>query len=134
VISTDKYNNIYLYGDYPSNLSQNSFDLFTLKLSQTGSYNFSNNIVNDIMLYQNYPNPFNATTEIKFNIKNDGSYTTLKIYDLLGKEIKTLFSGTKNKGLYTVNFDGNNLSSGIYFYRLLVNNKAIETRKMFLIK
>ena len=72
---------------------------------------------NQFDLYQNYPNPFNPTTSIKFTIpKYD--FVTLKIYDLLGREITTLVNEAKLPGVYEVEFDGTNLASGIYIYRL----------------
>ena len=134
VILNDKYNNIYLFGNWTSNLSHYSFDLFTLKLSQSGSNNPSNNTVTISGLYQNFPNPFNASTEIKYQVKNDNSYVVLKIYNILGQEISTLLSGKRDAGIYSSIFNGSYLASGIYFYRLIINNKTIDTKKMFLIK
>ncbi|MGB9696234.1 MAG: T9SS type A sorting domain-containing protein [Ignavibacteria bacterium] len=83
-------------------------------------------------LYQNYPNPFNTRTKIKFEIPYT-VFMTLKIYDITGREIKTLLSETKNAGSYIYEFDGANFASGVYFYQL----KAVDlilTRKMVLIK
>ncbi|MFA5405076.1 MAG: M28 family peptidase [Ignavibacteria bacterium] len=83
-------------------------------------------------LSQNYPNPFNPTTIIKFQIK-DLRFTTLKIYDILGKEVATLVNEKLKAGTYEVTFEGSNLASGIYFYQLKTDN-FIETKKLILIK
>ena len=68
-------------------------------------------------LSQNYPNPFNPSTQISYNLPFEG-IVSLKVYDMLGKEITTLVNGYVNAGKYTVSFNGPNLSSGIYFYVL----------------
>ena len=83
-------------------------------------------------LSQNYPNPFNPTTTIKFKLK-DSKYTTLIIYDLLGREIATLIKENLKAGEYETDFDGTFLSSGIYFYRFNSGDFS-ETKKMVLIK
>jgi len=68
-------------------------------------------------LEQNYPNPFNPSTRIRFNINNSG-YVSIKVYDILGKEVAILINEELNAGNYEIIFDGKNLSSGIYFYVL----------------
>ncbi|MBI1936484.1 MAG: T9SS type A sorting domain-containing protein [Ignavibacteriales bacterium] len=83
-------------------------------------------------LSQNYPNPFNPNTKIFFSL-NRGSQIVLTVYDAMGKEIKELIREYLNAGKYEVIFDGRKLSSGIYFYRLLVGLKS-STRKMLLLK
>jgi len=83
-------------------------------------------------LSQNYPNPFNPHTRIDYSIPKSG-VVTLKVYNLLGKEVSTLVSENKSAGSYSIIFNGSNLTSGIYFYRLTAGN-YIETRKMLLIK
>jgi hypothetical protein len=83
-------------------------------------------------LLQNYPNPFNPSTTIKFEIPNDGTIT-LKIFDVLGKVVETLVNEQKPAGKYEVDFDGSELTSGIYFYQLRAGNYS-ETKKMILIK
>lgn len=84
-------------------------------------------------LYQNYPNPFNLSTKILYSIPNS-DFVTLKIYDVLGVEVKALISDFQNKGMYSINFDASKLSSGIYFYKLQVGNNFVETKKMMLIR
>ena len=83
-------------------------------------------------LYQNYPNPFNPTTIIKWQIP-DNRFVTLKIYDVLGREVTTLFNEELSAGKYEAVFDASRFSSGIYFYQLKAG-KFIETKKMLLIK
>jgi hypothetical protein len=90
--------------------------------SQAGDYN----------LAQNYPNPFNPVTKISFAIPKSG-LVTLKVFDVLGKEVASLVNSQKNAGSYIVDFDASNLTSGIYFYKLEVNG-FVDTKKMMVIK
>jgi hypothetical protein len=83
-------------------------------------------------LSQNYPNPFNPTTEIQFTVAKAG-FTTLKVYDMLGKEVATLVNETLNPGTFKSTLDGSKLSSGTYLYRLVSGSTAI-TKKMMLLK
>jgi hypothetical protein len=83
-------------------------------------------------LAQNYPNPFNPTTKIKYHIP-ELSFVTLKIFDVLGREIETIVGGEQNAGFYEIEFNASRLASGIYFYRLQAGN-YIETKKMLLLK
>ena len=88
-------------------------------------------------LYQNYPNPFNPITRIKFEIPGAVKRKTLDVrlivFDILGKEIQTLVNEQLQPGTYEVTFDGSNLPSGVYFYKLTAGN-YIETKKMLMIK
>ncbi len=83
-------------------------------------------------LLQNYPNPFNPTTMISYQVPNDG-FVTLKIYDMLGREVRTLVNGYKSQGKYSVSFDASNISSGVYFYQLKSGNYT-SIKKMVLLK
>ena len=83
-------------------------------------------------LMQNYPNPFNPSTNIGFRIAESG-FVTLRVYDLLGREITTLVNGLKKPGSYEVKFDRRNLANGIYIYRL-ESDKYNYSRKMILLK
>ncbi|MCW9095520.1 MAG: T9SS type A sorting domain-containing protein [Ignavibacteriaceae bacterium] len=89
-------------------------------------------IANNFQLYQNYPNPFNPTTKIEFRIADFG-FVSLKVYDVLGNEVATLVNEEKPVGEYEVEFNGEGLTSGIYFYKLNAGN-YIETKKMILLK
>jgi hypothetical protein len=93
-------------------------------------------------LYQNYPNPFNPVTKIRFEIPatlsfphapSGNPYISLKIYDILGKEIQTLVNEQLQPGTYEIKFDGGNLTSGIYFYQLK-SEYFTETKKLVLLK
>jgi hypothetical protein len=83
-------------------------------------------------LYQNYPNPFNPLTTIRFSIPASGN-VTLKIYDILGREVKRLLSEFKSTGTYDVSFNGDGLASGVYFYQLKAGS-FIQTKKMILLR
>jgi len=87
---------------------------------------------NEFQLEQNYPNPFNPTTTITFSL-SEKTYVTLKVYDTLGREITTLYSGETLPGPYTRQWNADGMSSGTYFYRLQTGSN-IETRKLILIK
>jgi uncharacterized repeat protein (TIGR01451 family) len=90
-------------------------------------------------LFQNYPNPFNPTTTISYQLAND-SKVAIKIYDILGKEVTTMFYGEQKAGYYENKFNANNIASGMYIYRLIAksnNGKASEfssIKKMMVIK
>jgi len=90
-------------------------------------------------LSQNYPNPFNPITNLEFACPparqgiSEFGFVTLKVYDILGKEVKTLVNENKSAGNYIVKFDGSNLSSGVYFYRLEAGD-FIQTKRMVLLK
>ena len=98
----------------------------------TGIVNINNQIPKKYSLSQNYPNPFNPSTMISFSIMNDEN-VRLKVYDLLGKEIATLVNKRLTTGTYDVNFDGSNLNSGVYIYRIETDNFS-NSKKMILIK
>ena len=83
-------------------------------------------------LEQNYPNPFNPSTTLKYQIPQNG-FVTLKVYDILGKEVATLVNEVKTQGRYEVNFNASNLASGVYLYRLNVND-YVDVKKMILLK
>jgi hypothetical protein len=118
-----------------------------------------NMIIDQYSLSQNYPNPFNPSTTIKYTIPNSSAefhsaikHVTLKVYDILGSEMQTLVNENQSPGEYQVEFDaasdGLNLSSGIYFYRMQVNDPStglsaekagsgqsfVETKKMLLLR
>jgi hypothetical protein len=88
--------------------------------------------VNNFELMQNYPNPFNPTTRIQFVLPQSMN-VTLKVYDVMGKEIATLLDGKANAGLNTVEFNASNLGSGVYFYKLNAGSYS-STKKMVLTK
>ncbi|MBN8584997.1 MAG: T9SS type A sorting domain-containing protein [Ignavibacteria bacterium] len=83
-------------------------------------------------LYQNYPNPFNPVTKIRFDLPAS-AFTKIVIFDALGREVKTVFSQNLSAGKYETEYNGSNLSSGIYFYTI-TSGDFIETKKMLIIK
>ena len=90
----------------------------------------------DFALQQNYPNPFNPTTTINYQLPENG-FVTVKVFDVLGKEIATLVNENKSSGYYKVDFDassaGGGLTSGVYIYTINVNGFA-QSKKMLLMK
>jgi hypothetical protein len=92
------------------------------------------NIPKDFRLYQNYPNPFNPSTAIKYNVPA-GGLVTLRIYDLLGREVTTLINEYQQPGIHNFTFNTQNYSlpSGVYFYQLNAGG-SIQTKKMILLK
>jgi hypothetical protein len=97
-----------------------------------GIQNISNEIPSSFALHQNYPNPFNPTTKISFQFPVV-SFSSLKIFDITGKEIATLVNETLKPGTYEAIFNGSQLPSGVYFYRLTADG-YVETKKMLMIK
>jgi hypothetical protein len=84
------------------------------------------------VLHQNYPNPFNPSTTISFRIPSR-SFVSLKVFDLIGRMVSTLINEDQNIGTHFVTFNGTNLPSGIYFYRLHAGS-FLETQKLVLMK
>jgi parallel beta-helix repeat protein len=88
-------------------------------------------------LSQNYPNPFNPATNISYNLPKSAK-VVIKVYDIIGRVVKELVNEDREAGSYTVSFDGTNLASGIYFYKIEANQsdgkKFVDTKKMVLIK
>lgn len=116
-------------GNYSYRLKQIDFD---------GTYSYSTVVsisLNKKITYcldANYPNPFNPSTKIRFSIP-EKQHVTLKIYDVLGKEVKTLVNEERNSGQFIVEFNAGDFSSGIFFYQLKAGNFT-QTNKMLLLK
>jgi len=99
-----------------------------------GGITWHNQVPEKYTLDQNYPNPFNPVTTIKFGLPK-AAVVTLKVYDILGREVKILFNNMElNAGTVTYDFNGTEFASGVYFYSLIVNNNKIDTKKMVLVK
>lgn len=103
----------------------------------TSVNNISNNVSDNFSLSQNYPNPFNPNTNIKFTLPENG-FVNLTVYNSLGREVESLVNENINSGTYNVSFNGSNLNSGVYFYKLTYLNKDgksfTETKKLILLK
>jgi hypothetical protein len=118
-----------LSGSYTYRLKQMDFD---------GSFAYSDEVEIEIdqpsvfYLGQNYPNPFNPSTNIKYSIPADGN-VTLKVYDILGKEVSTLVNDYQQAGTFDVVFEGSNLASGVYYYQL-TSGELTSTKKLMLTK
>ena len=85
----------------------------------------------DFVLYQNYPNPFNPSTTIKYSVPVR-NHVSLRVYDLLGREITTLVNETKEKGTHSVDFNANNISSGVYIYKLTAGESTFSKKLVVL--
>ncbi len=126
--------NVIVYKENPAGLFLSAVEQGS-KQSVTGMVGISGNnteVPQNYSLSQNYPNPFNPTTNFKFSLPKDENIS-LKIYDGIGREVSTYAEGFFKAGTYNVDFDGSNLSSGIYYYTLLTSS-FIETKKMILVK
>ena len=132
--TTTEMNN-YSYVD--RNLIAGSYNYRIKQVDFNGRYEYSNVINVDVApeqfeLSQNYPNPFNPSTTISFSIPQS-SIVTLKVFNTLGQEVKTLINQNMESGVHSISFDASELNSGIYFYRLDAGQFS-EVRKMTLIK
>ncbi len=122
----DKENNLIKFS---TNTASNYFALSSQNVTDVEN---KGEIPNQFVLEQNYPNPFNPATKIKYSIPSS-ELVTLKVYDVLGKEVATLINRQQAAGNYEVEFNGSNLASGIYMFKLQTSNFA-ETKKMVLAK
>jgi hypothetical protein len=104
----------------------------TVITSPTGIADQGHTLPTEPFLAQNYPNPFNPATAISYQLPSV-TFVTLKVYDVLGKEVATLIEGIQPAGIHTARFDGSSLRSGVYFYRLQTGALS-ETKKLLLIK
>ena len=134
-INIDNFFNVFLSGKSVSRMC-------TIKYTQpVGVINTGAEIPKYFKLYQNYPNPFNPVTKIKFNLPvpqaglppSEGLRVRLIIYDILGREIKTLVNEELKPGTYEIDFDGSNYPSGVYFYCLNAYS-FIDSKKMILLR
>ena len=98
----------------------------------TGVQNVSSNVPSVYKLYNNYPNPFNPATKIKFDLPKN-SYVKINVFDVTGRMINEIVNQNLSAGSYETEFNGSNLSSGIYYYRIEAGD-FVETKKMILVK
>lgn len=124
---TDASNQSYVYiGTYGRGIFKRKLNAEVISVSN------SSEIVKNYFLRQNYPNPFNPSTKIDYKLAAAGN-VELKIYDALGKEVKTLINERQTAGTHSAAFNGANLPSGIYFYKLVTDNFS-DVKKMILVK
>ena len=114
-----------------ANCYRNPGKTFNIELPTNVSC-YTSILFDDFMLYQNFPNPFNPVTTINYSIPKS-QFVTLKVFDLLGKEITILLNEEQSPGSHTAKFDGSNLSSGVYFYRMQAGD-FVQTKKSLLLK
>ena len=98
----------------------------------TGTAESGSEIPADFAMHPNYPNPFNPSTKIKFDLSQNTD-VRLTIYDMRGSDVQEVINTQMNAGSYEFSFNGANLSSGVYFYRLTAGN-FVETKQMVLVK
>jgi hypothetical protein len=140
-ITVDESGNCYLSGLVSQNYvfdtisaAGGEYNLFLAKLRTENAVSVENtkSAVNSFGLDQNYPNPFNPSTKIRYSVQA-AEFVTLKIFDILGREIKTLVNENKPAGTYEVDFNAANIPSGIYFYNLTAGNFT-DVKKMMVLK
>jgi len=102
------------------------------KSNDLAKANDDNLLPEDFQLNQNYPNPFNPSTTISFSLPK-GSDVTLRVYNVLGQQVETVYEGRLEAGVHQINYDASRLSSGMYFYRINAGEYS-DTRKMMLLK
>jgi hypothetical protein len=133
-MAVDLKKNIYLTGQSIGWVCPGeNYDYLTLKLSQD-KVNVSSNseLVSNYLLSQNYPNPFNPVTTISYEIPTS-SLVTLTVYDITGKEIAMLVNEIKPAGKHNISFDGINLASRVYLYKI-ESSKFVQVKRMILMK
>jgi photosystem II stability/assembly factor-like uncharacterized protein len=140
-----KLNALYIKDGYGWAVGDNGLILRTTNAGPTWVDDENETLPTEFTLEQNYPNPFNPSTKIKFTIptppsssplpkgRNEVGFVTLKVYDVLGREIATLVNEEKKPGIYEIEFNGTELSSGIYLYRLIAGN-LMAVRKAIVLK
>ncbi|MBC8491366.1 MAG: T9SS type A sorting domain-containing protein [Candidatus Marinimicrobia bacterium] len=122
----------YYYRLSSVDFSGNESDFSDIASATVVSIDESANLPTEFALSQNYPNPFNPITRINYDLP-EATFVTLKIYDMLGREVQTLVNKSQQAGRYSVMFDASKLSSGVYFYKLEAGN-FVEMKKMILMR
>ncbi|MCL5030727.1 MAG: T9SS type A sorting domain-containing protein [Bacteroidetes bacterium] len=126
------------YSFVDKNISSGKYSYRLKQIDNNGAYKYSNVVEVSFMkptefaLNQNYPNPFNPSTVISFSIPED-SHVMLKLYDMLGREVQTLINENRKAGTHNINFYADNLSNGVYLYKLTAGNYS-DIKKMIILK
>jgi hypothetical protein len=110
----------------------NGLGVWKRPLGELTDVSKENFLPNEFALFQNYPNPFNPTTLIRYLLPVQG-YVTLKVYNVLGREVEMLVSENQSAGTHSVNFNAKGLSSGVYLYRLS-SGSFQSTKKLIIMK
>ncbi|MBL7129664.1 MAG: agmatine deiminase family protein, partial [Ignavibacteria bacterium] len=105
---------------------------FRFRIENSSGITGNNSLVKKYTLYQNYPNPFNPATKIKFDLPKNG-FVRIQVFDVAGRLVHTLINDFKFRGSYEINFDGSNLTSGVYFYKMETVDYN-DVKKMLLLK
>ena len=111
-----------------------------ITLSEWGWYIYGinglsiNEIITPNIQSSNFPNPFKQSTTIKYSVPENGTFVSLKIFDSYGTELKSLVNEIKNAGEYEILFNGLDLSSGMYFYKINIGNETIQTNKLLILR
>ena len=130
------------YNFEDKNLTSGKYKYRLKQIDNNGNFEYYNlnntveiGIPTKFNLSQNYPNPFNPVTKIDFDLPKD-SRVSIKVYDMLGREVKTIFDDFRKAGYYTAVFDASSISSGVYFYRIMTDGetKFIMTKKLVVLK
>jgi hypothetical protein len=129
-VGTDHF--ITLFSSFWNGVVDNVFGTMGNHTFTTDVKNITNTMPTSYALEQNFPNPFNPATRINFSIPNEG-IVTLNVYNSLGQQVATLVNESKPAGTYQVDFDGADLTSGVYFYKISSGNFT-QTKKMILMK
>jgi len=131
---------IHNYSLKDENLNTGIYRYYLKQCDFNGTYEYSEiiefeiiSVIENYQLFQNYPNPFNPTTKIKFNIPEEGK-VKLAVFNILGEQVAELINDKIQKGNHEIAFNGENLTSGIYVYRLDIENQFSDVRKMILMK
>ena len=125
-------NQLVSYGDSTYAATNNGLYILTRTAVPVTSVQHAANVPMSYALFQNYPNPFNPSTTIRFQLATK-SRVTLKVYDILGREVETLVDGALDTGLHQVSFEASRFASGVYFYRIQAGSFA-ATKKLILLK
>ncbi|MCU7497989.1 MAG: YCF48-related protein [Bacteroidota bacterium] len=131
-MTTSTLSDITAYGDNIWTVGNNGIILHAKEVQTSAVETEKSQVAKDFALSQNYPNPFNPSTVIRYSIPSE-AMVSLKVYNVLGKEVASLVNENQARGTYSIKFDASKLSSGIYFYELRAGSQ-ISTKKMLLIK
>ena len=123
---------IYTFGGYDGAASSANVWMYKYKSLVVGTSTQTSEVPSNYLLSQNYPNPFNPVTKISYALPKSG-FISLKVYDMLGKEVATLVNEQKTAGTYSVDFNASQFSSGVYFYKIVTNGFS-DIKRMVLIK